>query len=133
MSDTKHTPEPWIYEGLSGDIDEGWEASLIIPGDKGNADWHSFIVAYGLQGEEGAGELAEANARRIVACVNACAGMADPEAEIAKLKAEMEELREAAEAYMQLSTCYRLGARPTEKLFAALSKARAALERIKEV
>lgn len=46
---------------------------------------------------------AKANALRIVACVNACAGMADPAAEIAALKREieagrnrLENLREAA-------------------------------------
>jgi hypothetical protein len=34
------------------------------------------------------------NARRIVACVNACAGMEDPAAEIARLQAENDELDE---------------------------------------
>jgi len=38
----------------------------------------------------------EIHARRIVACVNACAGMADPAAEIEKLKARCERLTEAA-------------------------------------
>ena len=35
---------------------------------------------------------AEATARRIVACVNACAGMADPAAEIAEVKRQRAEL-----------------------------------------
>lgn len=36
------------------------------------------------------------NARRIVACVNACAGMDDPAAEIARLRAEVEKMHDIA-------------------------------------
>ena len=40
----------------------------------------------------------KANANRIVACVNACAGMADPASEIAALKAQRDELLEACKS-----------------------------------
>lgn len=39
-----------------------------------------------------------ANAARIVACVNACAGMADPASEISALKAQRDELLAACKA-----------------------------------
>ena len=45
-----------------------------------------------------------------------------------ELEAEVERLREAAKAYQDLSVCYRLGKRPTEKLFTRLVKAKEALE-----
>ena len=44
-------------------------------------------------------DMAQANARRIVACVNACAGMGDPTAEIAELKRQRDELLAALEAF----------------------------------
>lgn len=50
-----HTPEPWIFEAPDADH-EG-----IIIGRRGGA-----VVD---------GDFTEANARRIVACVNACAGI----------------------------------------------------------
>lgn len=39
------------------------------------------------------------------------------------------ELEKAALAYRDLSTCYRLGKRPSENLFARLDRARKALEK----
>jgi hypothetical protein len=52
----EHTKEPWRY----GEDNDGW---------------------YVACGSEQLGyALSEANARRIVACVNACAGIDDPEA-----------------------------------------------------
>jgi hypothetical protein len=45
----------------------------------------------------GSFSLDEANASRIVACVNACAGMEDPAAEIERLKAQRDELLAALE------------------------------------
>lgn len=66
---SKHTPEPWYVEanfivGVLGDIDTRVN---VYDHDPGNRD-------------------------RIVACVNACAGMADPASEIAALKAQRDEL-----------------------------------------
>ena len=38
------------------------------------------------------------------------------------------QLLDAAKAFQELATCYRIGKRPTEKLFARLEKANAAIE-----
>ena len=54
------------------------------------------------------GIVREANASRIVACVNACAGMEDPAAEIDELKRQRDELLEAlnmARDYIVCCTC----------------------------
>jgi len=45
-----------------------------------------------------------------------------------ELEDERDRLRDAALAYQELSTCYLIGKRTTEKLFARLEKARAALQ-----
>lgn len=47
--------------------------------------------------------------------------------DMAPLRAEIERLREAGLAYQELSSCYRMGSRPTERLFKRLDEARAAL------
>jgi hypothetical protein len=65
MSKAAHTPEPWQMHGMS-----------IVDGE-GNG-----IANAG----EGSITIELANKRRAVACVNACAGMADPAAEIAALR-----------------------------------------------
>lgn len=44
-----------------------------------------------------------------------------------KANAEIERLREAAKAYQELATCYRISKRPSEKLFERLESARATL------
>jgi len=54
-------------------------------------------------------------------------GAADAKDAIKALKAENERLRKAALAYQELSVCYRVGKRPSEKLFTALRKAEQAL------
>lgn len=68
--------EPWKHDG-DGDIL-----------DANNDD---VACAY-LRSDD----VAEDRACRIVACVNACAGMADPAAEIAALRAEVERLKATA-------------------------------------
>ena len=89
---SEHTGEPWAFEKIEGDEKTGWEASLI-PCSGVDADWHCFVTAWGLQynddyPQRNGREISKANALRIVACVNACAGMADPAAEIGKLKGQ---------------------------------------------
>ena len=75
---SKHTPEPWKYEKeLSAGFDE-WLISMDA-GDRGRG----ICIAETRPGSAAGGK---ANAIRIVTCVNACAGMADPAAEIAELK-----------------------------------------------
>ena len=68
MSENKHTPEPWA----------------IYPDDRPNMHWNNHIVseantniAISFMAHDGTelNERGEANARRLVACVNACAGL----------------------------------------------------------
>ncbi len=70
-----HTPEPWRV---------GVHALQIIyaPDGWAIADAKVFHLADGAD----APAVQKANAARIVACVNACAGMADPVEEVAQLK-----------------------------------------------
>jgi len=65
----KHTPEPWVTHPRN-------EAD--IHSLKG--DWLVASMAYGLPNN-----ATKANAARIVACVNACAGMEFPELNIQQL------------------------------------------------
>ncbi|MEO0966023.1 MAG: hypothetical protein AAFY08_13015 [Planctomycetota bacterium] len=76
-----HTPEPWsvheVHDSFGGLADEDEE-----------------VISRGVNGPDGVGinkgeefELfSEADARRIVSCVNACAGMDDPEATIKAMR-----------------------------------------------
>ena len=50
----------------------------------------------------------------------------------AALKAARLEAIEAAKAYRELTICYRVGKRPSEKLFARLEKANTLLDALKE-
>lgn len=73
----EHTKEPWSVH--SGDIWQGEPDNPIVPlyrEIRESWSWHQATPE----------DEREANARRIVACVNACAGMADPAAEIASLR-----------------------------------------------
>ena len=75
MSNQKHTPEPL-------------ELSLIKSNGKefiSIENENSVIAAINFWDNE---PEQEANADRIVACVNACAGMKDPQSEITKLKSD---------------------------------------------
>jgi len=82
----KHTPEPWYAAG--GRI--FYQKGERIPSD-------SFIAKF-LASPRYAQNVktSYANAARVVACVNACAGMADPAAEIAALRARVAELEKEA-------------------------------------
>ena len=73
---SKHTPEPWEVERS---VDYGLVAQAVNPSPNdsdidGNREAHY-------------------NAARIVACVNACAGIDDPAAEIAALRKVAQEAR----------------------------------------
>ncbi|MBS1143399.1 MAG: hypothetical protein H6R14_805 [Proteobacteria bacterium] len=57
-----HTKEPWSY----GEDNDGW-----------------YVEKDGVQIAHG---LSEQDARRIVACVNACAGMDDPEGKLSEMR-----------------------------------------------
>ena len=63
MSQQQHTPEPW---GLNDKRSNGWmDNAMFVSGNDGS----NIVRCYSDFGNE------EANARRIVACVNACAGI----------------------------------------------------------
>ncbi len=49
-------------------------------------------------------------------------------AQVEALTAERDQLRKAAVAFQKLNACYRVGGKPSEKLFTDLEKARATLE-----
>ena len=77
---TQHTPEPWYVNGA--EFEERHEGALIgrcyITGDIGQTK-----------------KTGAANAKRIVQCVNACAGMVDPVHEIKQLRDQVDTLRAA--------------------------------------
>lgn len=90
-----HTPEPWEVgwgNGLSGD-QISWscfldtERCLQLPIRR---DSRAVVVFYFSEENE---KLNKANAARIVACVNACAGIENPE----DLRRQRDELRDALE------------------------------------
>lgn len=79
-----HTAEPWVVEDLQPD----WE----IQGRGGKC----YVATCSETNI-----LAEANARRIVACVNACAGLPDPGQDIEDTYAEFQALRAQRDALLR--------------------------------
>lgn len=79
MSEIKHSPEPWAYRRSFAEITHNF---VDFRGLKSPVAKMYKGRQYGLNQE-----ICDANAARIVACVNACAGMEDPVSEIARLKA----------------------------------------------
>jgi hypothetical protein len=93
---SKHTPEPWyvvngeyIYRRPQKEL---YEFGGQVAGDKPLA-----ICNKGWYDQDSDGFPLRANAERIVACVNACAGMEDPQSEIQQLRSERDELMKALE------------------------------------
>ena len=83
----EHTKEPWKVEVSGGGF------SCVYSGDGSAKNMFINIV----DGRESQGELSEADARRIVACVNAMEGL-DP--------AKVRELIDAVEAWARASEAY---------------------------
>lgn len=82
MTTQTHTPEPWdLSEGFKILIVKKWEGQFpknVIPGPELMADYRGgHIAVLGERANDKAFATAEANARRIVACVNACAGLSN--------------------------------------------------------
>lgn len=73
----KHTPEPWSRSITYGSI----------------VGANRIKVAQATYHRQSDAEQSNADANRIVACVNACTGMADPQAEILSLRQEVERLQ----------------------------------------
>ena len=68
MSESKHTPEPWEF-GYGQTREFGMCLGI---GLNSVPDWHVVAV---VSPADSVNHADEANARRIVACVNACAGI----------------------------------------------------------
>ena len=68
MSESKHTPEPWEF-GYGQTREFGMCLGI---GLNSAPDWHVVAV---VSPADSVNHADEANARRIVACVNACAGV----------------------------------------------------------
>lgn len=81
---SKHTPEPWELLDAEGDKEYLRIRGTVLGGRYkiANVLWPNYSES--AREREAAETLA--NAERIIDCVNACAGMADPAAEIAELK-----------------------------------------------
>ena len=73
----KHTPEPWKVGAILDDVD--------------SSDGKLIAAVYPC--EDSLSEIRQANASRIVACVNACAGMEDPAKELFKLHTERQAMQ----------------------------------------
>jgi hypothetical protein len=75
MMTQPHSPEPWRVEKRGS---EGWYYSIVDALGKeviqvaGSDPAHKW-------GDAGTLDISEADAHRVVACVNACAGMSDDE------------------------------------------------------
>ena len=94
---SKHTPEPWVADyrhDLETNFYSDDATGSIIGGCQEYMFAHRDI------------EERRANARRIVTCINACAGMADPAAEIAELKRQRDELLALAERLVRWDLDY---------------------------
>lgn len=92
MSETKHTPEPWVQ-------DEGNLRCVGTPKSWYPRQVYDIVTVLegGPEYRDEANSKAEANAHRIVACVNALAGVDDPAAELARLR----RVEQAARAYVE--------------------------------
>ena len=75
---SKHTPEPWAL------FEVGDGRPHLCPASE--SDKMSILTIAEEDGVTFACVYKDSDANRIVTCVNACAGMADPAAEIAELK-----------------------------------------------
>lgn len=87
---TQHTPQPWDWRGPWQHT--GWTRVFDSKGEEVLSvlsSWESL-------------EWEVTAAARIVACVNACAGMADPAAEIAALKQQNAEMMQALDKFCSL-------------------------------
>ena len=106
---TRHTQEPWKVSGRFICSEPDKKGCYVTIGN--------ISESFFIDDAEHA-----ANAARVVAAVNACAGMADPEREIAAMRAENARLREALT--MLLRVC---GDRSADGFASAIADARTAL------
>lgn len=103
-----HTKEPWEYVEERNIVNESkvGEYTIIT---------HA-IRPFGKTGDHNICRLKDPiDAKRIVQCVNDCAGMKDPGAEIAKLRADRAELLEALKwlrnSYLDVTNAFTIAER----------------------
>lgn len=84
MTTAKHTAEPWIVLQFNNSRGQPQPPRICKEGVGG------FIAQTGFHGGI-ANNGREANAARIAACVNACAGMEDPAAALAEARGALKE------------------------------------------
>lgn len=84
----QHTPEPWVVT-----FDKHGRASVWKDGDEKPESCRLSIAELHYNHD--------ANANRITSCVNACAGMADPAAEIAALRERINEAMDAVKMWLR--------------------------------
>ncbi|MDP3859881.1 MAG: hypothetical protein Q8Q73_19140 [Stagnimonas sp.] len=102
-AEQKHTPEPWSLETVPTSIGT---CHMIgpFPSRGAKSETHACIYAdsvrMGDYGHSAIGDELRANAERIVACVNAMAGVTDPASYIATLQERIDTFSESAAAYM---------------------------------
>jgi hypothetical protein len=95
MDSTKHTPEPWGWNMHDMDGRTKWyirehpwhHAGPVAQGGRAICKVSAVV----------GNTAARANASRIVACVNACAGIEDPASELARLRRVEAAARAAAD------------------------------------
>ena len=103
---SKHTPEPWIVCEHDAGCRDATNFGLSIEQDRERCGEEPSIIAeVDIDGDGIDLETGRANAARIVACVNACAGMDDPAAEISRLRARLAAWKAEAEAWRQADDC----------------------------
>ena len=101
---TKHTPEPWggFYSrySIKGRL-RFLKKALLGGGSHLIATKNAHLdnikdrqIVCLLSDDDGYNETDRHNGRRILDCVNACAGMDDPAKEIAEMRAELNRLKE---------------------------------------
>lgn len=141
MHEMKHTPEPWgLHPAYHPNKENTPNAGFFGP-KRGAPGWNYWnctissgdkIVAECAGWDEGLGgfpkpnnpEEVAANARRIIACVNGCAGI-NPEA-VPDLLAALDETLEEMESLMaERAIPYQGGINIAERARAAIAKAKA--------
>ena len=116
----KHTKTPWAHE-KPGDDNLANDMFHVVCGDL-DADNDQWMCVARFTDSECSDfypdtEVCEANAARIVACVNACEGIADP-----SVVPELLEACKSALALIEISTDYK-GMSTSRELRAAIAKA----------
>lgn len=82
-----HTPEPWIVCTNSLDNSLSVEQDRAALEAAGSTEEPTIVASVDDMGDGLSREIGEANAARIVACVNACAGLEDPESDLDSARA----------------------------------------------